>query len=152
MIKQCSLGFTEASLVYVRTQLLQSCPTLCDPRTIACQAPLFMDSSGKNTGLGCHTLLQGIFLTQESNTNLLLLLHWQAGSLPLGLLGKPRSFSKIFFPLKSLKGLFKSLPKFYAIVLHLFYLKLWNFDVIWWCFCPVTKSCLTFATLQTVAH
>ena len=25
------------------------------------------DSPGKNTGVGCHTLLQGIFLTQESN-------------------------------------------------------------------------------------
>jgi len=25
------------------------------------------DSSGKNTGVGCHALLQGIFLTQELN-------------------------------------------------------------------------------------
>ena len=25
------------------------------------------DSPGKNTGVGCHSLLQGIFLTQESN-------------------------------------------------------------------------------------
>ena len=24
------------------------------------------DSAGKNTGVGCHALLQGIFLTQES--------------------------------------------------------------------------------------
>ena len=29
------------------------------------------DSSGKNTGVGCHFLLQGIFLTQESNPYLL---------------------------------------------------------------------------------
>ena len=46
---------------------------------------------GKNTGGGCHFLLQGIFLkTQGSN---LCLLHWQAGSLPLshqGSLGKNR--------------------------------------------------------------
>ena len=47
------------------------------------------DSPGKNTGVGCHTLLQGIFLTQESNSQLLRLLHWQAGSLPLVPPGKP---------------------------------------------------------------
>ena len=33
----------------------------------------------KNTGVGCHALLQGIFLSQ----GLLRLLHWQAGSSPL---------------------------------------------------------------------
>ena len=38
---------------------------------------------GKNTGVGCHAFLQGIFLTQGSNPHLLLLLHWQADSLPL---------------------------------------------------------------------
>ena len=48
------------------------------------------DSPGKNTGVGCHALLQGIFLTQESNLNLLHLLHWQAGSLPLVPPGNPR--------------------------------------------------------------
>ena len=29
---------------------------------IAHQAPLSMDSPGKNTAVGCHALLQGIFL------------------------------------------------------------------------------------------
>ena len=29
------------------------------------------DSPGKNTGVGCHFLLQGIFLTQGSNLNLM---------------------------------------------------------------------------------
>ena len=33
------------------------------------------DFPGKNTGLGCHFLLQGILLTQGSNTGLLWLLH-----------------------------------------------------------------------------
>ena len=41
------------------------------------------DSSGKNTGVGCHFLLQGIFPTQASNRYLLYLLLWQADSLPL---------------------------------------------------------------------
>ena len=39
---------------------------------------------GKNTGAGCHFLLQGIFPTQESKLCLLCPLHWQADSLPLG--------------------------------------------------------------------
>ena len=33
--------------------------------------------------MGCHTLLQGIFLTQGLNPGLLCLLYWQASSLPL---------------------------------------------------------------------
>ena len=51
------------------------------------------DSPGKNTGVGCHALLQGIFLTQRSNLSLLCLLHWQVGSLPLAPPGKPMFIS-----------------------------------------------------------
>jgi len=51
------------------------------------------DSSGKNTGVGCHAFLLGIFLTQVSNLHLLCLLHWQAGSLPLAPPGKPRGIN-----------------------------------------------------------
>ena len=39
------------------------------------------DSPGKNTGVGCHALLQGIFLTQGLNPCLLCLLLLQVGSL-----------------------------------------------------------------------
>ena len=56
---------------------------------VACQTPCPWDSPGKNTGVGCHALLQGIFLTQGWNLYLLCLLHWQAGSLPLEPPGKP---------------------------------------------------------------
>ena len=36
------------------------------------QAPLSMEfPPGKNTGVGCHSLLQGILLTQGSNPGLL---------------------------------------------------------------------------------
>ena len=38
---------------------------------------------GKNTGVGSHDLLQGIFPTQGSNQCFLCFLHRQAGSLPL---------------------------------------------------------------------
>ena len=41
------------------------------------------DAPGKNTGVGCHALLQGSFPTQGSNLSLLCLLHWQVNSLPL---------------------------------------------------------------------
>ena len=50
------------------------------------------NSPGKNTGGGCHFLLQGIFLTQGLNPHLLSLLHWQVGSLPLAPPGKPWLF------------------------------------------------------------
>ena len=53
------------------------------PWTVTCLAPLSMDAPGKNTGVGCHALLPGIFRTQGSNLHLLCLLLWQAGSLPL---------------------------------------------------------------------
>ena len=46
-------------------------------------------SPSKNTAVGCHALLQGIFPTQGSNPCLLCLLHWQAGSLPRAPPGKP---------------------------------------------------------------
>ena len=36
-----------------------------------------------NTGMGCHFLLQGIFLTWDQTLHLLWLLHWQADSLSL---------------------------------------------------------------------
>ena len=38
---------------------------------------------GKHIGVGCHVLLQGIFLTQRLNLHLLSILHRQADSLPL---------------------------------------------------------------------
>ena len=45
------------------------------------------NSLGKNTGVGCHFLLQQIILTQGLNPHLFCLLHWQVGSLPLSHLG-----------------------------------------------------------------
>ena len=47
------------------------------------------DSPGKNTGVGCHAIFQGILPTQGWNPSLLHLLHWQMGSLPVGPPGKP---------------------------------------------------------------
>ena len=68
----------------------QLCLTLCDP--MDCSPPgysLHGDSLGKNTGTGCHALLQGIFPTQGLNRSLLGVLHWQLSSFPPALSGKP---------------------------------------------------------------
>ena len=47
------------------------------------------DSPGKNTGVGCHALLQWMFLTQGLSPCLFNLLHWLVGSLPPAPPGKP---------------------------------------------------------------
>ena len=78
--------------LYSKVFITPSCQILCDP--MDCSLP---DSSvhgispGNDTGVDCHTLLQGIFPTQGQNSHLLCLLHWQAGSLPLAL---PRHLGK----------------------------------------------------------
>ena len=46
----------------------QSCLPICNP--MVCSPPgssVHGDSPGKNTGVGCHALLQGIFPTQDLN-------------------------------------------------------------------------------------
>ena len=68
----------------------QSCPTLCDTMDYnSSDSSVCRDFPGKDTGVGCLAILQGIFPTQGSNPHLLCLLHWQVGSLPLALPGKP---------------------------------------------------------------
>ena len=52
----------------IHAKSLQSCPTLCDP--MDCSPP-----GSPVHGVGCHFLLQGIFLTQGSNLHFLWLLH-----------------------------------------------------------------------------
>ena len=53
----------------------------CGPQPSRLLCP--WDSPGKNIGMGCHALLQGIFPIQGWNPHLLHLLHWQSGSLLL---------------------------------------------------------------------
>ena len=79
----------------------QSCMTLrlhglC-PARLLCP----WDSPGKNTGVGCHALLQGIFPTQRSNP---CLLHWQPDSLPLIHLGSPNTMLAAAAAAKSLQS------------------------------------------------
>ena len=67
----------------VCTKSFQLCPTLCDPMDYSPSGYSPLDSPGKETGVGSHALLQGIFPTQRLNPGLLYLLHWQEASLPL---------------------------------------------------------------------
>ena len=61
----------------------------CGPARLLCS----QDSSGKNTGVGCHALLQGIFLTQESNQGLL---HCTQILYQLSYLGSPEQIYQVF--------------------------------------------------------
>ena len=62
------------------------------PWTVARHA---LNFPGKNTGLSCHFLLQGIFPIQELNPHFLHLLHWKADSLPLSHLGSPLLWASV---------------------------------------------------------
>ena len=55
----------------VHAKSLQSCLTLCDPVDYSPPGSPRASSPGKNIGLGCHFLLQGIFPTQGFNPGLL---------------------------------------------------------------------------------
>ena len=84
------MSMTKSLQKFACMKSLQVCPTLCDP--VDCsptRLPCPWDSPGKNTGVGCQALLQGIFPTQGSNPHLLCLLHcrwilyhWDTGEAP----------------------------------------------------------------------
>ena len=60
----------------VRVLVAQSCQTLWEPNGLGPTRLLCpWDSPGKNTEVGCHALLQGIFPTQGTNPHLLRLLN-----------------------------------------------------------------------------
>ena len=81
---------------YVMCLVTQLGMTLCDSMDYSPPgSSVHGDSPGKNTRVGCHALLQGIFPTPGSNPCLLSILHWQVGSLPLAPSGKPPTSSFI---------------------------------------------------------
>ena len=66
---------------------LQSCPTLCDPIDSSPPgSPCPWDSPGKDTGVGCHFLLQGMKLKSESEVTQLCLTSRPHGLQPTRLL------------------------------------------------------------------
>ena len=85
------LNWTDIYL-YISThaESLQLCPTLWPCGLWPSRLLLPCDYPGKNTGVGCRALIQGIFPTQGSKPGLSCLLHWQAGSLSLAPPGKSK--------------------------------------------------------------
>ena len=74
---------------YMLCLVTQSCLTFCDP--MDCSPPVssvHWDSPGKNNGVDCHALFQGIFPTQGSNPGLL---HCRWILLPSEPPGKPKN-------------------------------------------------------------
>ena len=141
----------------VRVQL---CLTLCNP--MDCTPPgssLSMEfSRQEHWSWVAISYFQRIFLTQESNSHILYLLHWQADSLPLCHLGSTMSFGLLEF--KKIKivsfhscswqkkhqncwtlATWTFLP--YKYIPHLCYLSTNSFGEVLWrnedvIFCPLT--------------
>ena len=66
------LNCVRAKSMYIYVSFI--CSVVSDsvtPWTVACRLLHPWDSLGKNTGVGCHFLLQGVFPTQGSNLGLL---------------------------------------------------------------------------------
>ena len=55
----------------MENEVAQSCPIVCDPMDCTARLLCPWDFPGKNTGVGCHFLLQGIFPTKGLNLDLL---------------------------------------------------------------------------------
>ena len=63
------------------------CPTVCNPMDCSPAGPSVLgDSPNRNTGVGCHALLQGIFPTQGLNPRLP---HWRQILYHLSYQGSP---------------------------------------------------------------
>ena len=62
------MSYLQVCVCYMCAKSLQLCLTPCN--AVDCSPPgssVHGDSPGKNTGVGCHALLQGIFPTQGLN-------------------------------------------------------------------------------------
>ena len=80
----------------VKVKVAQSCPTLCNPVDSPWNSP------GKNTGVGSHSLLQGIFPTQGLNPGLL---HCRQILYQLSHQGSPRILEWVAYPFSSRSSL-----------------------------------------------
>ena len=83
-LERVAISFSNACM---HAKSLPSCPTLrpCGQQPTRLLCP--WNSPGKNPGVGCHSLLQGIFLTQRSNPRLFCLLHCRQILYPTSHLG-----------------------------------------------------------------
>ena len=124
----------------LHAKLFQSRPSLCSPMDCS---PRFLGpwySLGKNTGVGCHVLLQEIFPIQGWNSSLLCFLHWQAGSLPLAPHGLPEEYTFISLETLNVKLGIRN-NKLTKIILCLIFLTCLK------CFHVTEFNCLNFGKL-----
>ena len=95
LIYRCTAKWSQYIYVHIHThiiythicmpaQLLRSCPTLPPDGPLPARLLCPWDFPGKNMGVGCHALLQEIFLTHWLNLHLLhcrwILYHWAVGT------------------------------------------------------------------------
>ena len=88
--------YVAASYCAVLCLAAQSCPTICNP--MDCSPPgssVHGNSPGKNTGMGCHGILQGIFLTQGLNPGIP---HCRQILYTLSHQGSPRILEWVAYP------------------------------------------------------
>ena len=118
----------------MKCQCLSCCPPLCDPTRLLCP----WNYPGKNTGVGNHSLLQGIFPTQRLNPSLLhcgqILYHLRHQRSPF-LLVDPNFhfFSSVWsFPLTLLMGWLVGNGFCFCFVLFCFYLKMLLVNFHFW--------------------
>ena len=98
------------------------------PWTIACRLLYSWNFPGKNTGVGCHFLFQGIFPSQGLNWYLLCPLHWQVDSLSTAPSGKPsKGICQLVKGSKKQTGIVYKTSKF---------LVCFSITFIYWCLNP----------------
>ena len=68
-------GYRVSDTTELNLRRAPSCQTLFSLCAVAARLLCPWDFSGKNTGVGCYFLLQGVFPTQGSHLHLLCLLH-----------------------------------------------------------------------------
>ena len=102
------------------TKSRQSCPTLCDPMDCRPPGSRPWDFPGKNTGVDCHILLQGILPTQRSNQHLLS--PALAGSfLTTSAKGSPVSMVTLKIMLSGNMGNSPNAILFFEVSIHLYF-------------------------------
>ena len=91
--QECSVLLCVSTTLSLKVKVTQSCGLFATPWTAAHAAEDRLlcpqNSPGKNTGVGCRALLQGIFPTQRSNPYPQHLLHRSQVFYPLSHLGSP---------------------------------------------------------------
>ena len=103
---------------------MQSCPTLCEP--MDCSHPpgssVHGDSPGKNAGVGCHALFQGIFPTQGCSPGLP---HCRRNLYHLSHQGSPRILEWVAYPFcsgssrpRNWTGVSGTAGRFFTILIH----------------------------------